>query len=634
MLKGKLWQTGLSLVLLCLFSFFIVRPGLLQPLELSAFDFLLEHHTQTNPIQHVLVIGETEEDLHRFGHPLPDGFFGEIAHRLQEAGAAGIGFDKLRDFPVPHGTDFFHETILANPNIIWVFEQGGKVDAAIPAPAVLKNTNQTGFSDLLQDPDSSIRRGLLLMNNGKKNLYSFPLMLSLNYLYDQHKITMTATPGHPGEFSLDGHNLTPISSTSGGYSHIGAQGYQILLQYFGAPNLIQTRTLSDLIDGKISNEEIRNKVVLVGGRAESLKDYKQIPVPVLGAPIQGISNIVFGVDVHAFIINQLINTGLGNTNNINYISEAIEYSWVFTCFFLGFLISLISNRIYLAGSIVIITSSIIYSSWLAFEYGWWLISVTPFIAYAIGLGFNLTYTLIIEKKERKSLMSLFSKHVSSGVAELIWEQRESLLEGQTIKPRTMYTTVMFTDIKGFTSISEGQEPSELLSWLNEYMAVMTDLIEEHHGFLNSYIGDGIMAVFGAPVASETESQQRQDAINSANCAHAMGNALNQLNEKWKKENKPVIEIRAGMFSGAVVTGSMGSKDRSDYCIIGDTVNTAARLEAWGSKLDDNEDNIKVTVGESTAKYLNEDFHLVPVGALKLKGKEDKVQAFQVIIKKT
>ena len=185
-----------------------------------------------------------------------------------------------------------------------------------------------------------------------------------------------------------------------------------------------------------------------------------------------------------------------------------------------------------------------------------------------------------ETVERTHLMQLFSRHVSPEVAEAIWRQRDQFLDGGRPRPERLMVTVLFTDLTGFTAVSEKHTPEALLDWLNEYMDAMAREVSRHGGVIRQYAGDAIVAIFGIPVPRQTEAEIDQDARNAVHCALAMETALRELNRRWRSESRPTTGMRVGIFTGPVVAGTLGSAERSEYVVVGDTVNTASRLESF------------------------------------------------------
>jgi adenylate cyclase len=230
-------------------------------------------------------------------------------------------------------------------------------------------------------------------------------------------------------------------------------------------------------------------------------------------------------------------------------------------------------------------------------------------------------------------MQLFSRHVSSGVANLIWKNRDQFLINGRLRPLHLMATVFFSDIKGFTSISEKLEPDVLMEWLNEYMKGMSDIVMENGGTIDKYIGDAIMAVFGFPIIPYNTDEIKKDAINAVNCAIAMEKELARFNKIWFEKGLPQIKSRIGIYTGKVLAGSLGSEKRLEYTVIGDTVNIASRMESFPDNeniVNIEEKTCRILIGEATYKLIDTNFIIKEIGEALLKGKKKSVKVYQVL----
>jgi adenylate cyclase len=234
---------------------------------------------------------------------------------------------------------------------------------------------------------------------------------------------------------------------------------------------------------------------------------------------------------------------------------------------------------------------------------------------------------------RSVLMKLYSRHVSKEIAESIWENRDSFLDGQRPLAQKLVVTVLFTDLKGFSTISEKMEAARLYVWLNGYLGAMAQVIQEHGGVLKQFTGDGILALFGVPVPHTTRQQQAADATAAVKCAIGMGWRLAKLVEEWQKVGLPPVSMRAGIYTGDVAAGSVGSDDRFEYAVVGDVVNTAARLESYDKTIGDPDATpmrCRILIGAPTHELLDSKFLTKEIGLLEVKGKVNKVAVFQVL----
>jgi adenylate cyclase len=275
-------------------------------------------------------------------------------------------------------------------------------------------------------------------------------------------------------------------------------------------------------------------------------------------------------------------------------------------------------------------------AFLAFLAGRWVPLVPPAVGWVSAAGLMTAYMSYRETAQRAMLMQLFSRLVAPEVADAIWRQRDQLLEGGRLRPERMMVTALFTDLTGFTKVSEQQSPETLLDWLNEYMAAMAREVSRHDGVIRQYAGDAVVAIFGIPVPRQSEAEIDRDARNAVECALAMERALRELNRRWRSESRPTTGMRAGIFTGPVVSGTLGSAERSEYVVVGDTVNTASRLEAFDKGFlapDVDGRPVRILIGETTLARLDGQFETERVGEFNLKGKEQRIGVHRVIGRK-
>jgi len=253
-----------------------------------------------------------------------------------------------------------------------------------------------------------------------------------------------------------------------------------------------------------------------------------------------------------------------------------------------------------------------------------------------ALGGNLAAAALVmgymryqERKDRETLMRLFSQHVSPAIAESMWAHREEFMDGNRPRPQKLTATVLFTDFRNFSTVSENLQPTEVMEWINDYMQSLARHIESHSGFINKYMGDAIMAVFGFPASLTADANIQQDAANAVRCALNMGTELSRLYDNWKKLGRSPVQMRVGIFSGPAVAGCIGSSDRLEFTVMGDTVNTAARLESFDKDYAAS-DACRILIGHSTFELVNGKFATEFVQTIELKGKARKTSIYRVL----
>lgn len=622
---------SISIGLFVALAIILVRStGVFQRLELIAYDWQLRlRPVHSEPQQSITLITVTERDIRQLGWPLTDAILARVLRTIAEHQPRAVGFDIYRDLPVPPGLDELNSVLAAAPQIIGPTFVGNENKPGVPAPPALEGTDRVGFNDMVVDPDGVVRRGLLFVNDGKSTFYSFALRLALLYL-QKEGITPKPDPVHPDRMRLGYTSIRPFESNDGGYVNADARGYQFLLNYEDARTEFPTFDLASLLAGAVRPEAIRDKIVLLGVVAESTPDIFHTPVT---SPIRT-GDTVYGVVLHANIVSQLLRFALKGSRATVTASETQEWLWTVLWSVMGAVLGLsvrspLSFSAGAAGGLV----GLGFVTMLAFLYAWWIPIVPPAFAWLASAMIVTAHMSNQEKLQRALLMQIFSRHVSPEVASTVWQQREEFLDGGRPRPQQLTVTVLFTDLVNFTAVSEKKAPEALLAWLNDYMEEMSQQVINDGGVINKYIGDSIMAIFGVPVPRKTELEIRQDAINAVSCGLHMKRELIKLNHKWKKENLPMVGMRIGIYTGSVAVGSLGGKERLEYTIIGDTVNTASRLEGFDkdSFVPDFYTNpCRIIVGESTYNCLGDEFQLERVGEVSLKGKDEKVTVYNVL----
>lgn len=602
--------------------------GALEGLELDAYDLAMRLRPAVEPDRRIVVIAETEADLQRYGHPLSDALFAEAIEHMADGGARAIGIDKYRDIPVPPGSETLDRALQGTPNLFWVMQFGSPYQASIAPPAALAGTERVGFNDLIDDADGTVRRGLLFLDDGQNFGYAFALRLAMQYLAAD-QIVPQADPDHPQYLRLGQTTFVPFEPNDGGYVGADAAGYQFLLDYAGQPAHLTTYTLGQLLDGQLPDGALHDKVVLLGAMAESLKDYFYTPY----SRGQGPGQRTYGVELHGLIVSQLLRAALQGARPMQVFADRWELMWTLAWALLGALAGRwLSRALVLVAAIAAGLLVQAGGAYAAFVAGWWVPVVPPALGWLLAAALALAYMTQFQRRERKLLMQLFSKQVSPQVADLIWTQRDEVLDGGRLRPRELTVTVLFTDMKGFTPICERLTPPEVMDWLNDYMDVMTQVVIDNNGVVDDYAGDAIKADFGVPLPRTSEAEIQQDAINAVRCAQGMAAQLRKVNEACDARGLPRIQMRIGINTGPAVVGTLGSAERMKYTSIGDTVNVAARLESWEKDYNNPElssGDCRIIIGERTMRYVQHACRLKPVGAVPLKGKSEKVNIYQV-----
>lgn len=621
----KEWQKAVAIILCLSFGVWLSlsalrMTGALQAMELLVYDSLMSLRPDSDKESPLVLISETEADIKRFGYPLSDGIFAQSLEKLLASGARVIGVDKYRDLPVPPESERLNKVLTEHDNIIWIFFVGDNKQGYISPPAVLKGSEKIGFNDMVNDPDGVSRRGLLFLDDKGVTHYAFPLLLALHYLAGEN---IQPKNDEQGYLQLGNTTFLPLQRTTGSYARVDTGGYQFLVTYPHLHSQFPTFTIGDLLDGKISEQTLRNKVVLIGAMAPSLSDYKLFP--------DGSNH--YGVELHAHIVDQLIQTALHNYPLQHDWSETQEYSWLLLWCLLGAIASFYRGGVI---RLIVISSSgllVLFGSavW-AFQYGLWLPLLSAMLAWLLTLIVGVVWFSSLERNERRQLLQLFERYVSPQVATTLWEKRDEFFIGGGVKPDQLTATVLFTDLVSFTTLAEGMNPLNLMSWLNKYMDEMSNIIIAEGGMINKYIGDAIMAVFGAPVKKTDAEGIAADALSAVESALRMRERLRELNAVWQQQGLPTVCMRIGIYTGTLVAGTLGGRQRMEYTVIGDTVNTASRLESFDKTVaaPDSQQPCRILVGEATWQLIRAHYVTEQVGECQLKGKHNMLTIYCVL----
>jgi adenylate cyclase len=252
------------------------------------------------------------------------------------------------------------------------------------------------------------------------------------------------------------------------------------------------------------------------------------------------------------------------------------------------------------------------------SHGLWIDLAIPEGALAVSFAAAATVEYLTEGKQRRQLRTVFDKYMAAEVVDEIMRNPEAIRLGGEKKE----LTVLFSDVAGFTSISEQMDPETLVELLNKYLSAMTGIILRHRGNVNKYLGDGIMAIFGAPRGDPNHA--------SLACFAALDSQseLAKRREQWKAEGQPDISARIGINSGWLVVGNMGSHARMEYTVMGDAVNLASRLEGANKFYD-----TLILLGPRTYELAAQDIEAREVDLMRVKGKKEPVVVFELLGRK-
>ena len=258
--------------------------------------------------------------------------------------------------------------------------------------------------------------------------------------------------------------------------------------------------------------------------------------------------------------------------------------------------------------------------------GIWIGLTMPFFSLVLMGGSGIVKRGVESQRHQLEMRRLLGQASSPAVAQRLWDQREDLIKDGRFEGREQWVTVLISDTCSFTGLSEKLTPSSLMQWLNRGISIGVQAVTSRGGMVNKFTGDGMLAVFGAPVSSGAG----EDAANAVAAALAIQQQIADLNRSLSQEGQPAMRMRIGIHSGTVLTGSLGSRERLEYAVIGDTVNCASRLESLQKER--HEGVVRVLVSSETKRLLSElpaEVHSKNWGAISIKGRQEPLEVIEL-----
>lgn len=242
-------------------------------------------------------------------------------------------------------------------------------------------------------------------------------------------------------------------------------------------------------------------------------------------------------------------------------------------------------------------------------------TITPVVMFILTMIIAYTHKYTIENRNKEKVKNAMSRYMSEDVMKRVIQNIDNLGLGG----KKANVTVLFSDIRGFTSLSEKMQAQQVSELLNEYFSEMEPIVSKYNGIINKFIGDAIMAVFGEPINDE------QHPLNAVKCGYEMLLKVQELHKKWEEEGKPLIEIGIGINTGEVFVGNIGSEKRMEYTVIGDTVNLASRLESYNKTY-----QTKMLISQTTFEQVKEHVYVVKIPEVEIRGKSNKINIYEVL----
>jgi len=449
----------------------------------------------------------------------------------------------------------------------------------------------SGYFNVVPDPEDGIIRWMPLIIKCGEDIYG-PLCIQSAWHYLDRPQLMVRVAYHGIEGIKMGERFIPTNEKG-----------EMLINYLGPEKTFPHYSISDIIHGNLPKGTFNDKIVLVGATAIGIYDIRNTPL----------SPVYPGLEVHATVVDNILNKDFLEKPKWTEIYDALAI------LILGLLTGMAVRRVSALKGIffssVLFITYIWISRWLFIHWGIWVNIVYPLLALALIYTSLTVYRYLTEERERKKIKGAFTFYVSSSVVNEMLKHPEKLKLGGDRKE----LSVLFSDIRGFTTIAEGLTPEDLVHLLNEYLTVMTDIVFKYDGTLDKYMGDAIMAIYGAPL------DLPDHPIKACQSALEMINELKRLNQKWIGEGKQPMDIGIGINTSPMMVGNMGSEQRFDFTVMGDSVNLGSRLEGANKSYKTN-----IIISEFTFDRVKNEFVCMELDSVRVKGKRQPVKIYNLV----
>lgn len=457
--------------------------------------------------------------------------------------------------------------------------------------ALLSNAAKDfGLFNIVPDVDGTIRKvPLVLEHNG--HYYPHLSLEALKKFLDIPELTLNLA-----QYGVDSIML-------GNHAVITDERGMALINYRGPKKTFPHYSFSDVISGEVPPDALKNKIVLVGATAMGIFDLRVTP-----------TDVAFpGIEIHASIIDNVLG------GDFIYRPDWVIIFDILVIILLGVLLSIVIPRfqaLYAAVIIIILCAVYIYiNNYLFTHMQMWLTVVYPIFTIFFVAGGVTVYQYMTEEKKKREIKNAFSHYVAPSLVDIVVNSPEILKLGGEEKR----LTVLFSDIRGFTSVSEGLKPQALVKLMNDYLTPMTDVVFDNEGTVDKFMGDAIMAFWGAPV------EQPDHAFKACRAALDMMQKLRELQPVWKKHGIDDIDIGIGLSTGKVTVGNMGSLTRFDYTVIGDSINLGSRLEGLNKEY-----KTHIIVTKYTHLDVEESYIFRELDMVRVKGKARHIAIFELM----
>ncbi len=602
--KRKLWVLNLSLfVIFVLFAVFSIRIGFVQVIEFKLMDIETNMLDRVHPVKDTsIVIVDIDDNSYQMlqkRFPWPRDYYARLVRNLKRAGAKEVIFDIEFDIPTSRENDsMFASEIAKTGNVtlaakVSFYENEGITYKSLvePIPILKKAAKSVGLVNIPYDPDGIVRHYF------KYLVFSGDTIRSLAYSTYCNLGRGEKSPGADNLFYVIPPGPQGTFPTYSFWSVIDDSMFQI-------PETDVSFDVNAFYE-YLKDNTFKNKIVFVGSSLMELHDY----IPCYYQTINKNKGLISGVEYHASALLALLYH--------RQLMPLNRYFRILIMIMLGLIIiksfdkrNIMVSSIVFAGLFIVIVF-LSFFSFIQFHRN--IYPVEMIILMTEFYLFNVIFLALELRKERIVIKRLFQYYVSKDVVNKLIHNPELVHLSGEMK----VLTVLFTDIEGFTTISESLEPKLVTDILNEYLAIITDVIIKNGGMIDKYEGDAVMAVFGAPIELDNH------AYSAVKSGLGIINAQSEIDRLTEKYGISKIKTRVGINTGEMLIGNLGTKNRLNYTVMGDSVNLASRLESINKVY-----KTYLLCSEYTKDGVNEKIKLRFIDKIIVKGKTKAISIYQ------
>ncbi len=673
--KKLAWGTLIALFFSIVVSLLLIL-GFFRDLELKSLDFRFRWRGPLDVSHSDIVIIAIDQQTFtscQDRYPYPREYYATLIDNLNEVGIRRIMFDiqfTEPDVKNPLGDSILADAVRRNGNVILAgkidrVRAGGEIYAYAdePLPVLLATGAEWGVVGELQDPDGFMRRYSIFEEYQGKYKYT----LGSKVFFAEKGFTESPA------FIFSDDNYFVFPKYEGDTSvklkaHRGSQGFEqtILINYYGPAQTFPTFPLSAVLDDadfdlkdqedtdymelfkknsvypfelriallpdSVLQEEafmalalddtatvekildranpFKDKIALIGVSIEELHDNKYTPF----YNFRGVRALMPGVETHAHAIQTMLDG--------NFITAIPFYANIIIIFAIGIFTALIVSIVKPVGgglfSLFLIGGFVLGSFWMFIKMSTWIYIVPGISVVLVSYISNVVYQFLSEQKEKKKIRGMFQTYMSPKVLKYLEDHPDAFALSGEKRDATMF----FSDVAGFTTISESLSAEELSVVLNKYLSPMTDICMSYDGYVDKYEGDAIMCDFGVPM------EDPDHAWKACYAAIDQQAKLVELRKEIKKDHGVDIYVRMGVNSGVVSAGNMGSAQRFQYTVMGDAVNQASRFEGANKQY-----GTYIMVGEETLRQAEDKIEIRILDKLVVKGKLIPITVYELMAKK-